>query len=38
MKKFLTKSYMYFNKDEEEITVKELKSLIKTKDDRKKIL
>ena len=33
---FLTKSYMYFNKDEEEITVKELKSLIKTKDDRKK--
>ena len=33
---FLTKSYMYFNKDEEEITVKDLKSLIKSKDDRKK--
>ncbi|QKF72952.1 hypothetical protein AFAEC_0775 [Aliarcobacter faecis] len=33
---FLTKSYMYFNKEDEEISPKELKSLIKSKDDRKK--
>ena len=33
---FLTKSYMYFNIDDEKISEKELKNLIKTKDDRKK--
>ncbi|MCT7405190.1 hypothetical protein [Aliarcobacter cryaerophilus] len=34
---FLTQSYMYFKKDEDEnISAKDLKNLIKTKDDRKK--
>ncbi len=33
---FLTKSYMYFNKEDEIISPNELKKLIKTKDDRKK--
>lgn len=33
---FLTSSYLYFNDDEETITVKELKELIKTNKDRKK--
>lgn len=33
---FLTSSYLYFNKDDEEITQKELKQLIKTNKDRKK--
>lgn len=33
---FLTSSYMYFNKDDEEITVKDLKQKIKTNKDRKK--
>ena len=33
---FLTESYMYFNAEDEEITVKELKEKIKTAKDRKK--
>lgn len=34
---FLTQSYLYFKKDEEEnISAKDLKNLLKTKDDRKK--
>ena len=34
---FLTQSYMYFKEDEDEnISAKDLKNLIKTKDDRKK--
>lgn len=33
---FLTSSFMYFNKDQEEISSKELKQLIKTNKDRKK--
>jgi len=33
---FLTSSYLYFNKDDEEITVKDLKQKIKTNKDRKK--
>ena len=33
---FLTESYMYFNAEDEEITVKELKEKIKTTKDRKK--
>lgn len=33
---FLTSSYMYFNKEDEEITSKDLKQLIKTNKDRKK--
>ena len=33
---FLTSSFMYFNKDDETITAKELKQLIKTNKDRKK--
>ena len=34
---FLTRSYMYFNReDEEEITAKDLKQKIKTAKDRKK--
>lgn len=33
---FLTSSYLYFNKDDETITAKELKQLIKTNKDRKK--
>ena len=33
---FLTSSYMYFNQDDEEITVKDLKQMIKTNKDRKK--
>uniref|UniRef100_UPI00404730B8 hypothetical protein n=1 Tax=Aliarcobacter sp. TaxID=2321116 RepID=UPI00404730B8 len=33
---FLTESYMYFNEEDEEITVKELKEKIKTAKDRKK--
>ena len=32
---FLTQSYMYFNAEDEEITVKELKEKIKTAKDRK---
>lgn len=32
---FLTQSYMYFNEDDEEITPKEFKELIKTTKDRK---
>ena len=32
---FLTQSYMYFNKEDEEITIKELKEKIKTAKDRK---
>lgn len=33
---FLTSSYLYFNKENEEITPKELKQLIKTNKDRKR--
>ncbi len=33
---FLTQSYMYFNKEDETITAKELKEMIKTTKDRKK--
>ncbi len=33
---FLTESYMYFNAEDEEITIKELKEKIKTTKDRKK--
>ena len=33
---FLTQSYMYFNTEDEEITVKELKEKIKTAKDKKK--
>ncbi len=33
---FLTSSYLYFNDDEEMITVKELKQMIKTNKDRKR--
>lgn len=33
---FLTSSYMYFNRDDEEITAKDLKQMIKTNKDRKK--
>lgn len=33
---FLTSSFLYFNKDDEEITVSELKKLIKTSKDKKK--
>lgn len=33
---FLTSSYMYFNRDDETITAKDLKQLIKTHKDRKK--
>ncbi|MFY4819080.1 hypothetical protein ACOTVR_02190, partial [Aliarcobacter butzleri] len=32
---FLTQSYMYFNEEGEEISVKEFKNLIKTTKDRK---
>lgn len=35
---FLTQSYIYFKKDEEEnLNPKDIKSLLKTKNDRKKI-
>lgn len=33
---FVTESYMYFNREDEEITIKELKQKIKTAKDRKK--
>lgn len=33
---FITNSYLYFNRDEEEITQKDLKALLKTNKDRKK--
>lgn len=32
---FLTQSYMYFNKDDEQISIKELKQMLKTTKDRK---
>ena len=35
---FLTQSYMYFNAEDEELSVKEFKEKIKTTKDRKKIL
>ncbi|WP_418187407.1 hypothetical protein ACNSOP_00300 [Aliarcobacter lanthieri] len=34
---FLTQSYMYFNDEDKEISPKELKDMIKTTKDRKKI-
>ena len=33
---FLTESYMYFNREDEEITARDLKDMLKTTKDRKK--